>query len=252
MTNTVTSGKSSLGPCDSLLVGVEPKRNFTILLAAWSRVLLEKLTGLQLVKKFPSLYGTRMFITTFKSARHLSLSWASSIHSIPPHPTSWRSILILSSHLRLGLPSGLFPSGFPPKACTHISPPPYALDVPPFTAKNIRLTGKRKLDTNFAAFLIDVLRESIHSLSFTMQTFMLEPMLKSKINCTLWASKWRRNVTNRSSHLGDTANQVNPFTVQSPSAIARSHQINPLNAELNPICYLLALLELIIFSTLAG
>jgi len=24
--------------------------------------------------------------------RHLSLSWASSIHSIPPHPTAWRSI----------------------------------------------------------------------------------------------------------------------------------------------------------------
>jgi len=28
--------------------------------------------------------------------------------------------------------------------------------------------------------------------------------------------------------------------------------INPLNAELNPICYFLALLELTIFSTLAG
>jgi len=33
----------------------------------------------------------------------------------PPHPTSYRSILILSSHVRLGLPSGLFPPGFPAK-----------------------------------------------------------------------------------------------------------------------------------------
>ena len=31
----------------------------------------------------------------------MSLSWASSIQSIPPHLTSWRSILILSFHLRL-------------------------------------------------------------------------------------------------------------------------------------------------------
>ena len=40
----------------------------------WSRILLEKLTGFQLVKKFPAFYGTRRSITAFTSARHLSLS----------------------------------------------------------------------------------------------------------------------------------------------------------------------------------
>ena len=86
-----------------------------ILLTAWCRVVLQKLTGLQLVKKFPAFYGTRRFITALTSVRHLSLSWASPTQSTYPHPTSWRSILILSTHLRLGLPSGLFPSGFPTK-----------------------------------------------------------------------------------------------------------------------------------------
>jgi hypothetical protein len=47
-------------------------RRFTYLLTPWSRVLLEKLTGLQLVKKFPAFYGTRRFITALTSARHLS------------------------------------------------------------------------------------------------------------------------------------------------------------------------------------
>ena len=84
----------------------------TYSLTPWCRVLLEKLTGLQLVKKFPAFHGTRRFITAFTSVRQLSLSWASPIQSICPHPTSWRSFLILSTHLRLGLPSGLFPSGF--------------------------------------------------------------------------------------------------------------------------------------------
>jgi len=37
------------------------------------------------------------------------------IPCIQTHPTSWRSVLILSTHLGLGLPSGLFPSGFPTK-----------------------------------------------------------------------------------------------------------------------------------------
>ena len=89
---------------------------YLYLLTPWCSVLLEKLIGLQLVKKFPAFHGTRRFITALTSVvRHLSLSWASPIQSIHPHPISWRSILILSTHLRLGLPSGLFPSGFPSK-----------------------------------------------------------------------------------------------------------------------------------------
>jgi hypothetical protein len=39
-----------------------------------STVLPEKLTGLQLIKKFPALYGTQRYITALNSARHLSLS----------------------------------------------------------------------------------------------------------------------------------------------------------------------------------
>jgi len=94
------------------------------LLTPWCRVLLEQLTGLQLVKKFPSFHGTRRFITALTSVRHMSLYWASPIQSIYPRPTSWRSVLILSTHLRLGIPSGLFPSGFPTKTLyTPLSSP---------------------------------------------------------------------------------------------------------------------------------
>ena len=96
----------------------------TYLLTPRCRVLLEKLTGLQLVKKFPAFHGTRRFITALTSIRHLSLSWANPIQSTYSHPTSCRSILILSTHLRLGLPSGLFPSGFPTKTLyTALSSP---------------------------------------------------------------------------------------------------------------------------------
>jgi hypothetical protein len=40
------------------------------LLTAWNRVLLEKVIGCQLVKKFPTFYGTRRFITAFTGANY--------------------------------------------------------------------------------------------------------------------------------------------------------------------------------------
>ena len=112
------------------------------LLTPWCRVLLEKLTGLQLVKKFPAFHGTRRFITALRSVRHLSLSWASPIQSMYPHPTSLRSVLILSTHLRLGLPSGLLPSGFPTKTLYTPSPHPYAPHVQPISFFSILSPAK--------------------------------------------------------------------------------------------------------------
>jgi hypothetical protein len=74
-----------------------------------------------LLKNFTAFYGTRRFITMFTKALHWSLSWARSIQSTPSHPISLRSILILSSRLRLGLPSALFPSGFQLMSYVHPS-----------------------------------------------------------------------------------------------------------------------------------
>ena len=46
-------------------------------------------------KKSPAFYETPSFISSFKTARHVYVSWARSIQSTRLHPTSWTSILIL-------------------------------------------------------------------------------------------------------------------------------------------------------------
>ena len=99
-------------------------------ITARSRILPQKFTSSQLVRKFPAFYGTRRFITTFASALHLSLSSSRAFQSTPHRSTSWRSILILSSHLRLGLPNGHLSSGLLTKTVYHLSCPPYMLHAP--------------------------------------------------------------------------------------------------------------------------
>jgi hypothetical protein len=87
----------------------------TYSLTPWCRILFEKLVVTHLVKNILLSYGTRRFITVFTQARHWTLSWASWIQFAPSIPISLRSMLMLPSHLRLGLPSGLLPSGLPTK-----------------------------------------------------------------------------------------------------------------------------------------
>jgi hypothetical protein len=72
-------------------------------------------------KKSCFLYGTGRFITVFTEACHWSLSWATRILFTPSTPVSLRSILMLSSHLRLVLPSGPFgPSNQNPINTSHL------------------------------------------------------------------------------------------------------------------------------------
>ena len=60
-------------------------------------------------------------MTVFTRARQLSMSWASLIQSTHFHPISLRFIWILSFHLRLRLPTGLYLQVSQPKPCMHIS-----------------------------------------------------------------------------------------------------------------------------------
>jgi hypothetical protein len=61
---------------------------------------LVKLIVPQLVSKLPTFYGIRRFITAFTTARHVSLSWARSIQSMPQsHFSKVHFNIILSSTL---------------------------------------------------------------------------------------------------------------------------------------------------------
>ena len=85
------------------------------------------------------------------------LSQLDPVHT--PHPTSWRFILILSSHLSLGLPSGLFPSGFPTKT----------LDMPLLSP--IRATWRAHLILHY--FITrTILGEEYRSLSSSLCSFL--------------------------------------------------------------------------------
>jgi len=63
-------------------------------LSSWNTVLLERPIVTQLVKKFPTFYGTPRFITVFTRVCLWPVSWAT-----PLHPVFLRSILILPYQL---------------------------------------------------------------------------------------------------------------------------------------------------------
>jgi hypothetical protein len=92
-------------------------------LGSWT--LFEKPPIMQVLKNVPIFYVTCSFITC--SQEPSTCPYPEPYQSTPSHSISLRTILLSSSHLRPGLPIGLFSSGFP----TNIL---YAFIFSPFRA----------------------------------------------------------------------------------------------------------------------
>jgi hypothetical protein len=87
-------------------------------------------------QKILFLHGNWRLITVFTKACHWTLSWSRQIQFAPLIPISLKSILMLFSHLRLGLPVVSYLWASQPKPCKHLPHPPC---MPPCPAHLILL-----------------------------------------------------------------------------------------------------------------
>jgi hypothetical protein len=146
------------------------------LLTYWGKVLLEKLIGFQLFKKFPAFYGTIKFITAFTISPHMSLSWTrlDPFHTPTSHflkinlNTGWFKMIV-----------GVWPPRSPDATPCHFFLWGYVKDqvyVPPLPAKVTRnwryesepplkpspLTCYKQFETNSIIVLMFVESQRVH------------------------------------------------------------------------------------------
>ena len=94
---------------------------FTFLLNPWTGV-LQKLTGYQLLKKFPHFLETEISIPLLQEPPIVTV--LEQINSVHIHPFQFLKIhFIIILHLCLVLPMDLFLPGSSPKPCMHLSSP---------------------------------------------------------------------------------------------------------------------------------
>ena len=115
-----------------------------------------------------------------------------------PHPISWKSILILFSHLRLGLPSGLFPSDFPAKPLYMLlhSPTRAACPAHPILLDLITRT---------------ILGEQHRSLSSSLCSFLHSPVTSSLLGTNILPSTLFSNTLSLRSSLNVTDQVSHPY-----------------------------------------
>jgi hypothetical protein len=120
------------------------------------------------------------------------LSQLDSVHT--PHPTSWRSILILSYQLHLGLPSGLFPSGFPIEALYTPLLSPYVLHASPISFFSILspeqywVSSTDHLSSSLCSFLYFPINWSLLGTNILLNTLFSNTL--SLVSQSIWATKF--------------------------------------------------------------
>ena len=168
--------------------------------------LLQKLTGCQLVEKFPAFYRPRISLVTIKSTQHLSLSRSTQFQLKSQTPLFEEPFVLLSSHLCQRHTSSLFPSGLPTKTCTHFSLifatcsihlfprvdkvrtwiPPYDI----FSVVNIQLIRSNEL-ISFPFRYISFLTDALHKWTIPFISYEMTSILKIKNFISFIAKCWK-------------------------------------------------------------